>query len=338
MPDVRALAAEFVRALAPYERALLADDPFVALKSLGFGLRYRNEPAIKGDCSVAASLDKGPPPLITVVTSASVGRQRFSVLHEYGHWLIANDTSIHDVFFDQRDGGVVLEEDLCDAIAAELLIPTGHVDAVIGAQGPTAASVVELIDATPNASVEACCVRAAERLNGPGHVMIARNGIAQFTASHSTPYRVRRGTPQGDSHITVRAAEHGRARLHDVVVYASGSKSNKFFADAVATDSLVIAVFMENRPPWVTGLALPADDPTSDTEVDAYCTHCEFDFVGMGSPCRKCHGYFHRGSDGCGKCACTDVAKNKLCSECFVRRTPGEFTQHADKCDVCLGV
>lgn len=338
MPDVRTLAVRFVEALPSEERSHLGDDPFTALEDLGFGMRYRAEPAITGDCSVAASLDKGPPPVITVVTSASAGRQRFSVLHEYGHWLIANDTAIHDVFFDQRDGGVVLEEDLCDSIAAELLIPASHVDAIIGASGPTAASVVKLIDATPNASAEACCVRAAERLSGPGHVMLARAGIAQFTASHSTPFRVRRGTVQGASHITARASEHGRARDQDVVVYASGASSNTFFADAQAADGFVVAVFMENRPPWITGLALPDADPTSHTEEDAYCTHCEVDFVGMGSPCRKCQGHFHRGQGGCDRCACTEASKTKLCPECFIRRTLGEFTQNPEICDVCLGL
>lgn len=69
------------------------------------------------------------------------------------------DTVIHDVFFDQLDGGVRLEEDVCDAIAGQLLIPDERVANFIGPAGPTARAVVDLIEASPNSSREACCVR-----------------------------------------------------------------------------------------------------------------------------------------------------------------------------------
>lgn len=340
MPDVAALAARFVSALPGDQRAALAQDPFAALQSLGFEIRMRPNREISGQCSVAASLDHGPPPRITVIDVPSVGRQHFSALHEYGHWAIANDGAIQDVFFEQRDGGVGLEEHLCDAIAAGLLLPASSVDSIIGPAGPTASDVWELIHSFPNASVEACCVRAAERINGPGHVMVVRDGVAQFTASHSTLYRVRRGAPQAADHISVRAARLGRAAGQDSVTYASGTRSVVFFADAVADEAggLVIAVFMENRPPWVKGLALPAADPTADAEVEAYCVHCEVDFVALGAPCPKCEGHFHRGPNACGRCACKAATQHRLCPNCFIQRTPAEYTPGEEFCNYCLGL
>lgn len=339
MPDARTLALGLLDGMPAEVRAALAEDPFTALESLGFELRLRAEPEITGTCSVAASLDHGPPPRITVVMAASQGRQHFSALHEFGHSRIKADTSIHDVFFDQSDLGEHLEEDVCDALAGELLMPGSHVDAHISPDGPTAASVIDLVASTPNASREACCVRAAERVIGPGHVMVIRGGTALFTASHSTPYRVRRGTPQGAGHLAGRAATAGTARGEASVTYASNAKSDMFFVDAAydVEEDLIVAVFMENRPPWERGLALPNRDRTGDATVDAYCIHCEVDFVAIGAPHRACDGYFHNGDDGCGRCACVPAAQDALCQECFLRRPSSNFSENPKICDICLG-
>jgi hypothetical protein len=339
MPDARRIAQRIISSLTDDERKALADEPFSGLNDLGFDIRMRPEPEIISECSVAGSFDGGPPPVITVVRATSTGRQYFSALHEFGHWAIKRDTEIHDVFFREADGGVRLEEDTCDAIAGELLIPADRVDEHIGANGPTARGVLTLIRATPNSSREACCVRAAERLSGPGHVMVARDGIAQFTASHSTPYWVKRGTAQGENHITVKAHRRGSCQEESAVTYAGGSPSGLYFADAVRDDEdgFVVAVFMENRPPWIKGLALPSKDRSSAAETDTYCTHCEVDFTGIGRPCPKCDGYFHYGNDGCGKCACKPVTGDKVCDDCFLRRPPTDFTKSETTCDICLG-
>lgn len=339
MPDARRLARRIIEALTSQEREALAAEPFSGLQAMGFSLRMRPEREIVGSCSVAGSLDHGPPPTITVVMAASTGRQHFSALHEFGHWAIRADTEIHDDFFEESDGGVRLEEDVCDAMAGELLIPDEHVAQYIDKTGPTARSVIGLIRSTPNGSREACCVRAAERLFGPGHVMLTRNGMALFTASHSTPYRVRRNTPQGDGHITLKAAQVGALHGESTITYASGVSSNTFFADAAVDgeQGFVVAVFMEGRPPWVKGVALPRHDAATDAEVECFCTHCEIDFTGIGRPCPRCDGYVHHGQEGCGKCACRPQAAQVLCGGCFLRRPPSDFTRNPSTCDICLG-
>ena len=338
MPEARALAARLLNAVSREDRDALAARPFAALEALGFGLRFRREREITGSCSVAASIDCGPPPVITIVMAASTGRQYFSALHEFGHWIVKTDADVHDVFFGLHDGGAHLEEDICDAIAGELLMPPEHVSEYIGSCGPTAQSVIALIRSTPNASREACCVRAAERISGPGHVMLLRAGVALFTASHITPYRVRRGAAQADGHVTSRAARFGVARGEASVKYAGGSRSDTFFVDAALDEeeSLVVAVFMENKPPWAKGLVLPPPDRNADAEMDAYCIPCEVDFAAIGGRCPTCEGNFHRGLGGCGRCACRPDNASCLCEECYLRRPLADFSQDPKICDVCL--
>jgi hypothetical protein len=338
MADARALADRILSTVDPQVRAGLAADPFAALESIGFQMRLRPEPAIPEGCSVAASIDYGPPARITVVAAASNGRQHFSALHEFGHSAIRLDTGIHDLFFEEPDGGIQLEEDVCDAIAGTLLIPAEHVDAHFGGTGPTARTVLDLVAATPNASREACCVRAAERLEGPGHVMVLKDGVAIFTASHSTPFRIRRGTPQGTDGVAARAARLGTARGHSPVTYASGAASSPFFVDARYDEeqAVVVAVFMANRPPWEHGLALP---PEPGARADASCTHCDVDFAAFGPPCPTCSDYFHRGEHGCGRCSCpAPAAAHRTCAECFQRRPASNFSQNPAICDDCLGI
>lgn len=338
MADASVHTARILASLDAADRDSLAADPLRALEALGFTVLLLAEPEITGDCSVAGSFDVGPQPVIKVVQATSIGRRHFTALHEFGHVCVKLDTVIHDVFFDQLDRGVRLEEDLCDAIAGQLLIPYERVANFIGPAGPTARAVVDLIEASPNSSREACCVRAAERIAGQGHVMLVREGVAQFTASRGTLYRVRRGTPQGGDHITAKAARRGRAREEASVIYASGQPSDLFNADAVlADDGYVVAVFVAGRAPWMSGLVLPRTDPWAAAESEAYCTHCEEDFTTLAKPCPKCNDFVHPAPAGCGRCSCEPTVRNAVCDECFLRRPLSDFTRSARTCDICLG-
>lgn len=335
-------ARRLVAGLKSGDTELLRAETFAALEELGYTIRLRPEPEITGDCSVAGSFNPGPPPTINVVEAASIGRQYFTALHEYGHRLIDADTDIHDVLFDEPDGGVRLTEDICDAVAAELLLPDEFVDRYIGPRGPTARAVLQLME-NSEASREACCVRAAQRLPGPGHVMVARHGVALFTASRGTPFRVARNSPQGDDHITALAAHRtGSVRAEAPVRYASGAISDRFFAEAhLGKGGFVVAVFVDGPAPWLHGPTLYAGDRSE--AIEAYCPHCDEDFTTTAAPCPGCRDYRHRyrpdGSEGCGRCSCEPkAADGRLCPGCFTHRTEGEFsTPDSEFCDVCTG-
>lgn len=326
-------AQRLVGALRPEVADRLRDDAFAGLADIGYELRLRPERDVTGSCSVAGSFNPGPPPVITVVESRSTRRQRFTALHELGHRLIAEDEILADVFFDLPDRGAALEEDICDAIAAEILLPAHVVAEHIAPEGPTARGVAALFHAS-QASREACCVRASQHIFGTGHVMLARHGIAQFTASHGTLYRVARNTPQGDGHITAKAASNGTWRSEAPVRYASGAQSERFFADAVADGDYVFAVFLDAKAPWIHGVTLYSGDRVEPTE--AYCVRCDEPFETLAAACATCGDYRH--SPGCERCSCEPVRRERCCDTCFLHKHVSQFARDDATCKDCLGM
>ncbi len=86
--------------------------------SVVYGENFR-----QSDCSIAAAyLRNYIPPIIALARAMSLGRQLFSLAHEFGHHLIDQDAVLADDLFGEPDGGARLEEDICDAFAAMLLI------------------------------------------------------------------------------------------------------------------------------------------------------------------------------------------------------------------------
>jgi hypothetical protein len=343
------------RLLAEFDedtRRDLAEAPLVALERLGYVVQLRPESGITGDCTVSGSYKPGPPPTITIVESASRGRQYFTGLHELGHRLVAADDPLQDAFAEHPDKDRKLEEDVCDAVAGELLLPDEIVDRHIGDRGPTAASVVSLFR-DHQASREATCVRASQRIGGSGHVMLLRDGVARFTATANSPYRVRRGTPQlGGDHPVARATAGSSGRGEGPVRYASGAQSDPFFVDAATDGTYVFAVFVDSKPAWGEGLTMAAGATVDewgrhvvDSTVEASCPHCEVDFQAMGAPCPTCKGYYHRGRDGCEQCSCGTSAsaqssqiKRQTCGECFIEKPMADFTGDNTWCNECLGL
>jgi hypothetical protein len=330
-------ARRLIEGIEESDRRELADNPLEALEVLfGYEIDLCDEHDIGGGCSVAGSFDPGPPPRLTVVRTASTGRRYFTALHEHGHPLVAEDATLQDLFPHEPDQGVRLEEEVCDAIAATLLLPDQDVARFIGDRGPTARAVLDLFH-DRRASREACCVRAAQRIIGPGYVMLARDGVARFTASANTVYRVRRGTLQPADHPIRLATGRTTARAETPVYFGSGAPSSTMFMDAVADDDgWVFGVFVESNPAWISGPAIMAPE---DVYVPAwaYCPHCEVDFEGYGRPCPICGGHRHK---RCGKCACVvvGVPGERYCEGCFQTRPPADWSNGSDRCDICVGL
>lgn len=327
----RTEAARLLESFDPTVLEALATDTRAELERLGFTL-HEAAPSEEGaSCSVAGSFHPGPPPVITVASDRSQARRRFTALHELGHSLIKDDTEIHDLLFEQPDLGERLTEEICDAIAAEILLPMTLVESHIGDRGPTARAVRDLFRGS-SASREAACVRACQLIRGEGHVMLAEGGVARFCATKGTPYRVRRGVDQGTDHITSVAGRRGSARSMAPVVYASGGSSNLYHADAFADDDgYVFAVFVADRPPWESGFTVPVADRTDPVEVE--CPHCEVQFTTMTAPCTTCRDYVH--VNGCGRCSCS-TTRERLCTTCFTRKASHLFpTADSEICVDC---
>ena len=332
--DAHCHAQRLIDALTHDIRDALRTEPLRTLEEVGFTLRYRTVEA-RNACGLSGSFQPGPPPLITLSSVDNPAHIRFTALHEYGHALVQADTEIHDVFFARPDGGRLFEEDVCHAVASRLLIPDTVLDGIVGPAGPTAADVAHLIAAAPQASAAACCVRAGGRLHASGHVMLARNGTAVFTAAHGTNYRVRAGSPQGADHLVTQASVRGHARGPSHVVFASGARSDPYQGDAIRMDDgLVVAVFTAAKAPWISGYQPPATERHGGD--DAFYPHCDSDFAGFGAPCKACGGFTHNGNDGCGQCACNPTRiPEQTCRNCFYRLAVSNFRPRSRVCKTC---
>lgn len=323
-------AKRLVASLEPGLADLLAEDPLEALGLVGVVLRLRPEQTSEDGCSVDGSYLPGPPPTIIVAEAASGGRRCFSALHEYGHHLIRNDVDIHDLFADQADGGIALEEDVCDAVAAEILMPDTLVDEVIGVRGPTARDVVALFRRSA-ASREAACVRAAQRLLGDGLVMFGEGDVALFSASVGSAYRVARRTDQGPDSILALAARRGQAREKARARYRTGNTGPQLFADAVADEGYVFAVLTDS-PAWED---FTVRDPTElFEEYEGSCGVCDRDFTTRRAPCRRCGEPF---CSRCGSCWCgaeTRLAERR-CDQCTTMKALSQFEGDATICRDC---
>ena len=185
---------------------------------------------------------------IRVVQTASRGRVRLSVLHELAHHLItAHDIGLDLLDYDEpRD----VEEAICDAFAAAILLPDELVSQRIPETGPTAAEVAALWAAS-HASRAATCVAAASRLPAPGYVMLADpSARALFTAAHRIKYRVSAGTDPGEDSLPSKAIRRGgRSRGPASVRFGTGSTSPTYQGDAIVAGDYVFAVYILANAP-----------------------------------------------------------------------------------------
>ena len=225
----------------------------------GISLSLVDEPNISNGCSVSGAYffeDRR----ILVSRSASKRRRNFTALHELAHDLQERNDEFVTCLEGEPDAGTALEDDICDAFAAEVLIPEDMVNGIIGPKGPTANDVIELFDCS-QASREACCVRAAQHILGDGYVMLCDTElVAMFTAA-TTPYRVRRQTSQMENEVIEAANRWGSANRECRVCFASGARSQRFFGHAVKDGDYIFGVFVSHSPAWIKGLTPSLSEP-----------------------------------------------------------------------------
>ena len=313
----------------------LASDPVAAIaSSYGVPVELRRaEPSGEG-CPVDGIYRPGPPPLITVARGTSPARQRFTILHEFGHHLIEHDARLNDLLVGE-DARV--DEEVCNEIAAVVLIPDAIVEEALAQGVPTGEKVVRLYEAA-NASREACCVAAARRLRRSGCVIVGNtDGEAVFAAHHpATPWRIARGTPQGPESLLARSAARssGHARGVTRVRFASGATSGQLHGDAFTADRRwVFAVIVDDsHSPWKSGLNLGLADRGPEGE-EIECARCGEASLVFTAPCRNCGD---RTCPRCGRCSCQVGARPRQCLGCFLEKPPPEFpSASAELCLEC---
>lgn len=334
--EVRQYAAAVLTSAEETDPGLLARleaDPLSALATRA-DLRVVSVPeaASANGCSVAgAYFANRVPPALAVVSSASAGRRAFTALHEFIHHVQQTTPALADVLLQQPDLGDALEEATCDAAAAAILLPDRLVQADIGERGPTAAAVVSLWQAS-SASRAAVCVRAAQRLTSPGHVLLLRpDGDVEFAAAHGLP-PVRRGSAQGRTPVIREAlnASGRRARGQTRVRYRDGIAGAELHVQTADMGGYVVAVLVTDSAPWAQ-FSIPSRivGPTSRWTI---CEHCGEESSSFDSPCARCGV---RTCTDCGRCRCPSRVAERRCDSCFLVLPEAMYSGTSSRCIDC---
>jgi Zn-dependent peptidase ImmA (M78 family) len=313
------------------ERAIcLRDDVDVVVDSRSF----------QSNCSIAAAyLRDYRPPRIALGRALSRGRQLFSLGHEFAHHLVDQDPIMADLLFEARDGGALLEEDICDAFAAMILISDDAVAAALNSSGVTAAAVLRLFESC-SASREACAVAMAQRLGSEGYVAILRmeandndgeHVSAQFCARSRNTLPIGRASPQDDS-LLRHAARVGRAQGYARLRFPSGAYTDEYHCDALQSSGYVFAVLVADTPAW-GGLSVRS--AVGGGYEMAWCEHCNQEFRPNGRRCGGCGDYQ---CVRCRRCACAVAAapSARVCPSCSIEWPGNKFA--GAKCVQCAGL
>ena len=289
------------------------------------------------DCSIAGSyLDVPEPPVLVVSASASRRRRQFTALHELGHHLQQTDDDLGEAVLAVADSKA-FEDAACDAFAAQVLLPNQVVSHHIGDRGPTADMVAELHHSS-QASRAACCVRAAQRLIGPGAVVLfTPSGEVSFAAGSGGVYPPARGTDQSatpllQSALPRLAQDHTRTVSNDntTIIYRDGSRYESLYGQAAWCDGYVVAVLTEDTVPWKR-FALPSNaERTGETGRYWHCEVCQ-DLFERSLSCPTCV----RPKCPVGHCGCT-TRTELVCSKCFMSLHKRFFPSGSQVCNECL--
>ena len=332
--DPVAEARRFLEEISPSDHHNLAEDPASTVEGL-FAVEVTLRPALSraSGCTVEGTYDPGPPPRILAASDVAQARTRFTILHELGHHLIELDGSLNDLSVrdsDRRD------EEICDEIAARVLMPEDVREELVPAGRFTARNVAELYGAT-RASHQACCVTAARRLKAPGCVILGTSdGTATYVAHHpTTQWRIARGTPQGEDSLIAKATRRSTKHARGVanVRFSSGALSGPMHGDAFAAeDGWVYAVIVEDsHSPWERTPRHVITNPWPEA-AEIECGHCGEASRSRRAPCRRCGDRFCR---RCGRCSCPLVPATRLCPACFLQKASNQFVDGSAVCVDC---
>jgi len=320
--------------LLPGKRSELARSPVVVLQRWD-EIEYRvvSDAQTASECGVAgAYYGMQRPPLVAVADSTSPGRRAFTALHELGHHIQQSDITLADAVDAHGDAAAQWEEAACDAFAAALLLPDLLVAEYLPEGTPTARDISRLNQAS-SASRAAVCVRAAQRLTAPGHVVLLDPlGVLQFAAAHDLP-RVPRGSDQSAIPVVREAL---RSTTHSAVgqtrfLYRDRIAGTELYAQAADIRGYIVIVAVTLHPPWERRWRPPL--PETAPEPGAWaCPHveCGQEFETFKPSCPNCHV---PRCPACNRCACESRVSEKMCPDCFLVY-PGAFFD-GDRCKNC---
>lgn len=290
-------------------------------------------------CSVAGSSSGNA---ITVVR-ASPARMRFTALHELAHILAEASDDVQDQIWHlgatrsrrSAQSARDLEEDVCDAFAAGLLLPDERVEALLGSAGRTARGLHALVTGTA-ASREACAVALAQRLEAPGYAGVAySDGRVSFVARSGDVLPVARGADQRGGVLGPLVAGVAALTEQGALLFASGAPTDELYIDARRIEDRIYFVATTDRADWEAVSTRGADEPgRHERFVTGYCEICSEDFE-VPSPCKACGEPRHLACGGCG-CDSPPAAGARICQgDCRLELPAPAFEAGSDICQEC---
>ncbi|MEY9967514.1 hypothetical protein ABIA33_005585 [Streptacidiphilus sp. MAP12-16] len=283
-------------------------------------------------CSVLGQYNgEDTPPSITVVGSTGPGRPWFTVLHELGHHEQRGDLEWFDSALSrQADDGWELEEQVCEAFAADILLGDDVATAVLNGKAVDA-SAVPLLHKATGASRMACCVRVSQLFGGECLVLITDlTGRVYFSASAGDIPRPKIGTPQASNSLPVRAASAGSIISSDAVLtYATGRVRSGFRAHSVRDGKYVYSIFATGFAPWSK---LDISRPVEWSELDWFCESCQEHSDGY--ELKRCPTCQQGKCPSCNACPC-GAASERICLSCHLTWSIARFAKGSDVCRDC---
>ena len=327
---ITAWSQRIVDQLSSELRQDLSEDIHTALQ-LHFGLTVTpaqtfDERGAGGWCDGVSIIESK----LILYRSTASRREHFTVMHELGHHLVDNDIDCLSWIADQPNPERVLEQ-LCDHIAADLLIPLETIDQTLQGNPPDANTVFSLFAAT-SASRSACVVAIARRLPCDGFVaLIEQDSDLVFFASRSRDTRpyAWRGDPVPEGHPLRRAVPPERTRTW--WPYSGGSERRQLFMSTATQSGWTVAVLTENNLFDVPGFhfSQPIED---DRGYNGYIV-CPCGYSGKTRwwPCKIC-GVSQ--CPQCGECECARRNRKRVtCDNCFMAVLPHLVVEGL--CDAC---
>lgn len=334
--DPNAYAKRLEAAISLEARRELASSPLTAMRAAGILVSAVPSSDATDACSCDGAYFHDQRAICYVATPRS-RRENFTVLHEFGHHLVMSDDEMLSELADaDAEGGVAVEERICDAFAGRILIPDGAVVAVLGGRRPRAADVRALYDATAG-SMEACAVRLAERIGCEGYVALLdrqRRELRFASPSAEFNYGWRRGTALPADHPAWQAGADGTYVGEGDVVWTSRSRK-RFWLDAIGAGGIVIAIFSADCYWPHAGLTIldePGVRPAGPQGYSGICRHCGGPAWGMRA-CEVCGDARCR---VCGRCGCGAPAPAiKICTKCHFSKGKAQFRAGQSVCREC---
>lgn len=336
--DVDAAARRLVAQLDDGARAQLAADPADGVGTFGLRIHALDLGAAHDECTCDGAYFPGLRAICYVPTPSS-RRENFTILHEFGHHLARSDDDLLSELADfDNEGGVALEERICDAVAGQLLIPDTTVDRVVAGRKPRAQDVLALYEASA-ASLEACAVRLASRMRCEGYMALLdrdRSEVRFASASPETEHAWGRHSPVPIGHAAWLATPVTGYLGEGDVVWRSGNR-RRLWLDAVDHGRIVVAVFASTRYWTAPGLSLLDDVPVtraSQTVMSGTCRHCGGPAYGT----RACPDCGDPPCKRCGRCGCgAPLPPTRTCSQCHLVKGKAQFRPGTSICKECLG-